>query len=313
MRIIFMGAGAFGLPSLEVVNKNHNICHIITQPARPAGRGRQLQPTAIAEFAASHNIDFTETDDVNSPEIIEKIRVLKPELILVIAFGQKIGAEILNIPDVRVINLHSSLLPKYRGAAPINHAIINGESQTGLTIFELNEQWDAGNMLGQSITDIYPTETAGQLHDRLALMGPELVSNIIEKIANGSDAPMTQNNSLTCKAPKLKKSDGLIEWNRSAQIVINHIRGVIPWPGAFCFMAHPGKNPLRLNVLEAILTDKPAGNFPPGCFTDTLCVACGDFQIELVKVQPANHKPICFKDFINGYQISPGDKLLGQF
>ncbi|MBI9019361.1 MAG: methionyl-tRNA formyltransferase [Phycisphaerae bacterium] len=313
MRIIFMGSGDFGVPSLEKLIKSHNICHVFTQPAKPAGRGRHLMPTPIAAFAAEHKIDYTEAESVNTPEIVEKVRSLKPQLIIVIAFGQKIGPDLLTIPGCRVVNIHSSLLPKYRGAAPINHAIINGENETGITIFELNEQWDAGDMLGQSKTPICPSETAGQLHDRLALMGPDLVDEVVNKIKTKTDKPLLQDHSQACKAPKLQKSDGLVNWDRPARKVIDHIRGMIPWPGSFCFFAHKGKEPLRLNILAAEITDLPADGFEPGSFTDTLNVACHDFQIKLIKVKPANHRGMCFKDFTNGHQISPGDKLFSQF
>ena len=171
MRIVFLGSGDFGCSSLRRLQEcGHALLQVVTQPARQSGRGRKVKPTAIAALAAELKLPCVETANVNAADVVTKIRAFEPEVLVVIAFGQKIGKELLQIPNCRVINLHGSLLPKYRGAAPINWAIINGETETGLTVIELNEQWDAGDILGQVKTQIQPTQTAGELHDRLAEM-----------------------------------------------------------------------------------------------------------------------------------------------
>ena len=212
-----------------------------------------------------------------------------------------------------MINLHGSLLPRYRGAAPINWAIINGESQTGLTMIELNERWDAGDILGQSATAIGETETAGELHDRLAKMGPELVAEVLDRIAQGSDEPLVQDSSTACRAPKLQKGDGAIRWDQSAEQIRNQIHGMWPWPGAYCRLEQVGKaHPERLTVARAeVSTDSGSrSDRQSGALTEELNVVCGTGVLKLLEVKPDNGKLMSFDAFVNGRRVQVGDRFI---
>lgn len=318
MKIIFLGSGDFGSETLKwLVRSEHEILEVATQPARPAGRGRKAQPTAIAALSAGFGLPCRETSDVNDTLSVEHIRLLRPELLLVIAFGQWVGPELLNLPGCRVINLHASLLPMYRGAAPINWAIINGDQQTGLTVIELNDVWDGGNILGQCTTDIQPGETAGQLHDRLALMGPNLVEDVLEGIAQGSTTSIVQDEQTACRAPKLCKSDGAIHWDWPAERIRNLIHGIWPWPGAFCFLEQSGKKrPERISLAHAeVISDscpEPSAGTTvlPGTVADDLSIYCGSGRLKLLQVRPENGKLMDFMALVNGRHLKPGDLFL---
>ena len=233
MKIVFLGSGEFGIPSLDSLRKSsHKLAAVVTQLPHPAGRGRRILPTAIGLWAKANTITCIETDDVNSPEVIKKISLYKPELAVVAAFGQKIGNELINLPPKGTINIHSSLLPKYRGAAPINWAIINGDTQTGVTLFSLVEKLDAGPVCAQAETEILPDETADHLHDRLAQLTAPLLLETIEKIADGSIAYTEQDHTKATLARKLKKTDGFIDFHEPAENLRRKILGIWSWPGA---------------------------------------------------------------------------------
>ena len=316
MKIVFLGSGQFGIDSLNaILDSAQSLKFIITQPPNPAGRGRKPGPTPVARWAKEHFVDTIETDNVNERRIIEKISDIQPDLIIVIAFGQKIGNELINLPPKGTINVHASLLPKYRGAAPINQAIINGDKETGLTIIELNEVWDGGDILGQVSTEIGVGETAGELHDRLAAMGPGILEEVLGKIAGGIDKPMVQDERKVSFAPKLCKGDGLIDWERSATDICNQIHGMWPWPGAYCFVRqHSKQQSERISIARAqILIKKGTGqeeNISPGVFLEDMSIVCGNGRLRLVKVKPDNGKLMSFEDFVNGRHLQVGDRLV---
>jgi len=317
MRIVFLGSGDFGCPSLRRPHEcGHEVLQVVTQPARQSGRGRKVRPTAIAALAAELELPCVETANVNEAGIVTMIRDLEPEVLIVIAFGQKIGKDLLQITNCRVINLHGSLLPKYRGAAPINWAIINGETETGLTVIELNEQWDAGDILGQVKTEIQPTETAGELHDRLAEMGPQLLSEVLEKMAAGKDAPLVQDNRLASRAPKLKKEDGAIYWSQPAEALRNFIHGMSPWPGAFCYLKQQDKDKserITLIRAEVILPADGADiteSAAAGTVAADLSIHCATGRLRLLEVKPDNGRRMAFSDFANGRHLQKGDRFL---
>lgn len=317
MRIIFLGSGDFGCPSLRQLHQcGHSLLQVITQPARQSGRGRKTKPTAIATLASELKLPCIETANVNEADLVTKIQAYEPDVLIVIAFGQKIGNQLLQIPNCRVINLHGSLLPKYRGAAPIHWAIINGETETGLTVIELNEQWDAGDILGQVMTKILPAETAGELYDRLAQMGPQLVSNVLEKIATGKDSPITQDNQFASRAPKLKKEDGSICWSQPAEVLRNFINGMSPWPGAFCYLKQQGKDKterltlIRAEVVSPADSDDIAGPTAAGTVAADRSIYCSTGRLRLVEVKPDNGRQMTFSDFANGRHLQKGDWFL---
>ncbi len=317
MRIVFLGSGDFGCPSLRRLHEcGHEVLQVVTQPARQSGRGRKVKPTAIATLAAELKLPCLETANVNETDIVAKVRALEPEVLIVIAFGQKIGNELLQIPTCRVINLHGSLLPKYRGAAPINWAILKGETETGLTVIELNEQWDAGDILGQAKTKIQPSETAGELHDRLADMGTQLLLEVLGKMAAGRDSPLVQDHCLASRAPKLKKEDGAICWSQPAKTLRNFIHGMSPWPGAFCYLKQQNKDKSeRITLLRAEVASPDNGadiaeSAPAGTVAQDLSIHCASGRLRLLEVKPDNGRQMAFANFAHGRHLQKGDRLL---
>ena len=313
MRIVYLGSGEFGLECLNALaQSSHSLDFIVTQPPRQAGRGRKPTPTPVADWAKTRSVPFIETEDVNTASTIERIAALQPDLIVVIAFGQKIGNELIKLPPKGAINVHASLLPKYRGAAPINWAIINGETETGISIITLAEKMDAGDILGQFATEIKPNETAEQLHGRLAKLAAPLLLETIDKIAEGSVIYTTQDHSKATLAPKLKKSDGALDFAESAELLQRKIRGFWPWPGASAtYTSKKTTKSLRVTIAMAqvVRTSNPAA-LQPGTLDENLNVICGEDALKIVKIKPDGSGLMDFKDFINGRQTRPGDMFI---
>jgi methionyl-tRNA formyltransferase len=313
MRIVYLGSGEFGVECLDALCvSEHNLVFIVTQPPSPAGRGRKPQPTPVAHWANMHSIPFIEVDNVNSSEVVEKIDGYEPDLIVVIAFGQKIGNELINLPPKGSINVHASLLPKYRGAAPINWAIIKGETTTGISIITLSEKMDAGKILAQSQTDISADETAGQLHDRLAKIAAPLLLDIVEKIANGTAVYIEQNHDEAILAPKLKKSDGFLDFTEPAEALARKIRGFWPWPGASAnYVSQKTGKSIRVTFASAeVVESSNLTNQLVGTLDDNLNVVCGSGALKIKKIKPAGSALMDFKDFVNGRQTRPGDSFI---
>jgi methionyl-tRNA formyltransferase len=310
MRIVYFGSGQFGLPSLDALAaSSHKITLVVTQPAQPAGRNRKPAPTAAAEWAARHNIPLIETADVNTPETVEKIASQQPDLILVIAFGQKIGKPLINLPPKGAINVHASLLPKYRGAAPVNWAIINGETETGISIIELAEKMDAGRICGQVKTEIKPDETAGELHDRLAKLAAPLLLETLRQIENGTAVYTEQDHSKATLAPKLKKSDGFVDFAEPADTLKRKLLGFWPWPGASVnYLSKETGKTVRVTfaMAEVLQAHNPA-KLPPGTLENDLNVICGRDALKIIKIKPEGSRLMAFEDFVNGRHIQPGD------
>ncbi len=313
MRIVYLGSGQFGIECLNALNdSSHSLQFIVTQPPNPAGRGRKPNPTPAARWANANSIPFIETDNANAPEMIEKIAGYKPDLIVVIAFGQKVGNDLINLPPKSAVNVHASLLPKYRGAAPINWAIINGETETGISIITLAEKMDAGCILGQLKTDIAPDETAGKLHDRLAKIAAPLLLKTIDQIADSSVVYTEQDHSKATLAPKLKKSDGFIDFNESAASLERKIRGFWPWPGASAsYLSRKTGKSIRVTIAAAQVaeTSNPTG-LSTGTLDENLNVICGTNALMITKIKPAGSPLMDFKDFTNGRQTQPGDLFM---
>jgi methionyl-tRNA formyltransferase len=312
MRIAYLGSGEFGIQCLNaLVQSSHSLDFIVTQPPRQAGRGRKPTPTPVADWAKAHSVPFIETGNVNAPEMPQKIASYKPDLIVVVAFGQKIGNELIKLPPKGTINVHASLLPKYRGAAPINWAIINGETETGICIITVAEKMDAGEILGRVATDIAPDETAGELHDRLAKLAAPLLLEMLDKIANGTVTYTKQDHSKATLAPKLKKSDGFLDFAEPAGILQRKIRGLWPWPGASAtYVSQKTGRSLRATfaMAEVVKTSNPA-HLPPGTLDENLNVICAEDALNIVKIRPDGSAIMDFKDFVNGRQTRPGDRF----
>jgi methionyl-tRNA formyltransferase len=313
MKIVYLGSGQFGIECLNVLERSsHSLQFIVTQPPHPAGRGRKQSPTPVARWANTNSVPFVETDDVNTPEVMEKIADYKPDLIVVIAFGQKIGNDLINLPPKAAINVHASLLPKYRGAAPINWAIINGETETGISIITLAEKMDAGQILAQSQTNIAPDETAGRLHDRLAHIAAPLLLKTIDRIDDGSIIYTEQDHSKATLAPKLKKSDGYIDFNEPAQSLERKIRGFWPWPGASAtYLSKKTNKSIRVNIAMAeAVGPSNSTSLSVGTVDENLNVICGADALKIIKIKPAGSPLMDFKDFVNGRQTQPGDLFM---
>jgi methionyl-tRNA formyltransferase len=310
MKIIYLGSGEFGIECLNALNSSaHSVQLVVTQPPNPAGRGRKPNPTPAARWAETNSIPFIETGNANTPEMIEKITDYKPDLIVVIAFGQKVGDDLINLPPKSAVNVHASLLPKYRGAAPINWAIINGETETGISIITLAQKMDAGCILGQSKTDIAPDETAGRLHDKLAQIAAPLLLETIDQIADGSAVYTEQDHSKATLAPKLKKADGFIDFNESAASLEKKIRGLWPWPGASAnYLSKKTGKSTRVTIVAAqVVETSIAPGLSAGTLDENLNVICGKDALKIAQIKPAGSPLMDFKDFSNGRQTRPAD------
>jgi methionyl-tRNA formyltransferase len=316
-----MGTGTFAEPTFEaLVNSPHQVVGLITQPDRVVGqeRGSTRQTgRGMKTIAEEHGIPVYQPERINTPEGVEQLKQWQPELLVVAAYGQILSNDVLAVPPRGGINVHASLLPKYRGAAPIAWAIYHGEAQTGVTIIQMSVRLDAGNMLAQEVVPIGPDETAGELEERLASLGARLALQSIQELEEGRAKSLPQDASQVSKAPKLTKEHGLIDWSRPAQAVCNQIRAMQPWPTAYTFWHHQEKAPLRLMVLKASpVKEKKATSGKPGAIiaaqsaSPVLCVQAGDGHIvEVLEIQPAGKKRMFAADFLRGHPAAPGDFL----
>ena len=310
MRIVFLGSGAFARPTLEwLAESEHQVVMVVTQPTRPSGRGRRLGRTPTRALADDLGLETMETPNVNDPEVLRTLRSLDVRLGLVIDFGQKLGDELLDIPPAGFINLHASLLPKYRGAAPINWAIINGDEQTGCTVFRVVQRMDAGPILVMRCTAIKVEETAGELHDRLAAIGVDAVQATLALFDNNTGPLGTpQDESEATKAPKLKKTDGLIDFDAPAAEVAHRICGMTPWPGARTqYRAQDGRweQVILTRARRAEQPGKPT--IPPGTIDARRLVAARDAFIEILELKPSSGRIMTWRDYVNGRHVAGGD------
>lgn len=312
MQIAFFGSGEFGIDCLDaIVRSSHKVNLVVTQPASPAGRGRKPCSTPVCCWSQAHSIPFIEADDINAPEVHNKIAEYQLDLILVIAFGQKISNDLIRLPPKGAINVHASLLPKYRGAAPINWAIINGETQTGVSVITLAEKMDTGDILAQVQTPIGPEETAGELHDRLAKLAAPLLIDTINQIEKGTATYTPQDHSKATLAPKLKKADGFLDFAEPAELLARRIRGFWPWPGASAdyVSKRTGKTArVTIALAEPVALPNPL-LLPPGTLNESLSVVCGAGALRIKELKPAGSNLMTFRAFVNGRQTQPGDIL----
>jgi methionyl-tRNA formyltransferase len=306
--IIFMGTPEFAVPALKALhNSNKNPALVVTRPDRPKGRGRKVLPPPVKEVAINLGCEVDQPASIRTAEFANRMAKYKPDIIVVVAFGHIIPENILAIPKIATINIHASLLPKYRGPAPIQWAIINGERETGVTTMLMDEGLDTGDILLSSKIKIFSDDTSGTLHDRLADLSANLLIQTIESIETGDITPISQDHTQATYAPLLKKNDGRINWEMPAVTIEAFIRGMTPWPGAFTF--HGNK---RLKIIKAmpIITDTVE---TPGTvikrFPDELCVATGKGVLSVINIQGASGKRLLIKDFLRGYKIPPGTIL----
>ena len=310
MRVLFCGSGGFALPSLEKIdNSGHDIVSVITQPARKAGRGGRLRPTQVADLGRKLAIEIIETPDINAPDIVEIVGGLRPDVIFVVDFGQKVLSQIRDIARLGAFNLHGSLLPELRGAAPVNWAIIQGLETTGVTTFSLVDKMDAGDIYLQELALIDPNETADELKARLAIIGAELAEKTLGELAGGGLNPTVQDESKVTHARRMTKADGFVNFGDSADSIRRLIHGTYPWPGARVVFAPSGRDTLPVVLARATVAPGPALG-APGIVDDELCVSTGDGRVEILQIKPAGKRLMSWRDFANGYRIRPGDKFL---
>lgn len=310
MRLVFCGTPAFALPSLKaLLASRHEVLGVVTQPDRPKGRHRRLTPPPVKELAHSAGLTVWQPESLQDREFVSLLQGLRLDALVVVAYGKILPAPVLDLPRRGCINLHASLLPRYRGAAPIHWAIINGERETGVTTMFMAPRLDAGDIILQRAVAIAPRETAGQLHDRLADLGAGLLVETLDLIEKGKAPRRPQEEALATYAPPLKPEDEKIDWQWPAEAVFNRVRGLNPWPGAYAVWQ--GR---RLKIWWAEPGTRPAGKFAPGevlgCGTEGIEVACGDGQAVVIKeLQPEGKGVMSAAAFLRGYCLKPGDKF----
>jgi len=313
MRIIFFGSGSFAVPILQsVIDAGHEVAGVVTQPDRPAGRGRKLRPTPVREWAEAAGLRTLAAEDVNAEAVVREVLGWGARLGVVAAFGQKIGPGLLEGFPAGMINAHSSLLPKYRGAAPVNWAIIQNEEVTGVTVFRLVERMDAGPILLQRETLIKPGETAEELAARLAGVACDAVRAALECFAETDNPPMTeQDESQATRAPKLSKADRYVDFAAPAWQVARRICGLWPWPcAAGEYVKADGSRRERVLFARAFIAEDAAGPpLPPGTIRDDLCVQTGEGAVRIAEIKPAGGRRMRFEDFARGRRLAPGDRF----
>jgi methionyl-tRNA formyltransferase len=304
VKVAFLGTAEFACPSLDAVARSHDVRLVVTQPDRPAGRGERLRAPPVKELAADLGLRTAQPLKVSSEEGLLLLREAEPDVIVVAAYGQILRRPVFALPPLGTINLHASLLPRHRGAAPINWAIIHGDAETGVTTFFIEEGLDMGRILLQRSIPIGSDETAGELHDRLAVLGAELVVETLKEIEEGTAAALPQDETKATLAPKLEREDGQIDWARAARQIHDQVRGMNPWPGAFTRLGRE-----RLKVHRTGIIGVRRGAFQPGAIalaeTGRLLVATSDELIELLEVQKESRPRTSGRDLLNGLRPFP--------
>lgn len=308
--VLFMGTPEFAVPSLQALLATQNVVGVVTQPDRPSGRGRQLKPSPVKVAAQAAGIPVYQPRSLRHEEAAAPLRAWQPDVIVVAAFGQILRQHVLQLPRFGCINVHASLLPRWRGAAPIQHALLAGDAQTGITLMHMDVGLDTGAMYVQEAIPIAPQDTAASLHDRLAELGGAMLRTYLDDIVHGRIPPTPQDDALATYAPMIRKEDGQIDWTKTAVSIDRHIRAMTPWPGAFTtWRGQP------LKILAARFDD----SFPPDAFPGSrpgtvigqqpLVVLTGAGVLALQKVQLAGKNPVNIADFLRGHPDFIGSTL----
>ncbi|MCE3223274.1 MAG: fmt [Nitrospira sp.] len=303
-----MGTPAFAVPSLEALVKSEDqVVGVVTQPDRPKGRGQEIIPPPIKVVCQREGIPLLQPSKMKAPEFLEALRQWKPDVITVTAFGRILPPAILTLPPRGCINVHGSLLPKYRGAGPVQWAVIRGERETGITTMLMDEGMDTGAMLLQERVVIHPNDTAGTLAPRLAEVGGRLLVETLRQLKAGTLKPQPQDHSQATLAPLLKKEDGLIDWTWPARDIANRVRGLSPWPGAYTYV-----NGERWILWRLAVSEEPQGE-TAGVVTkvakDRIDVATGDGTIQILEIQPSNSRRMTVTQYLAGHRLAVGTSL----
>ena len=307
MVVVFFGTPQFAVPTLRrLVDSTHSVAGVITQPDRPRGRGQKITHAPVKALALERGIPVYQPDRLKPPEVAETLRGWRADLGVVAAYGRIIPEQLLAIPRFGMINVHASLLPKYRGAAPVHRAVINGDSQTGVTIMRVVKELDAGSMFAQVTRPIGPDETSDVVESALADMGAELLLTIVEQLASGNAREEPQDETQATYASRLTKEEGLIDWTRSASDIHNRVRGLYPWPHAYTFFKGT-----RLIILRSEVADAGASATSPGTIlratSEAIHVATGDGELAILEVQPEGRRAMRAHDFLLGHRLATGE------
>lgn len=328
LRLVMMATGGFALPTFRaLLEGEHTVVGLFTQPDR-TGRGHHRHVNPLKELALERGLPVLQPESAKTPEAIASLAALTSDLCVVAAYGQILSAQLLAVPRLGAINVHASILPKYRGAAPIQTAILQGETETGVTIFQIEPKLDAGPILGIERTPIGAKETSGELESRLAILGADLAVRVVDQLASGTTRPIIQDSSQASKAPRLKKESGRIDWNRSPQQIDWQVRGLQPWPLADSTLAMRSDQAgaagrtLRLIVLEVGLVEGPPsrdagaavpGPAVPGAVVSVdgkrLVVQTGGGSLEIIRLRPEGKRAMTAAEFLAGNPVRPGDRF----
>lgn len=305
MRVIFMGTPDFAVPSLQaLLDRGDDICAVFTQPDKPKGRGHKLQPPPVKELALRHSLPVLQPDTLRDEAVQESIAELEPDAIIVVAYGKLLPPKVLSVPRLGCINVHGSLLPKYRGAAPIQWAVINGEKTAGVTTMFMAEGMDTGDMLLKSETEVGPEETSGELFDRLKLLGAKLLTETLDKLEQGELKAIPQDGTQATLAPLLKKEMSALDWSGPAQRIHDRIRGLNPWPCAAAVLDGKRVKLLASQVIEGEGVPGTAYNLD-----GELAAACGRGMLRITELQADTGKRMSGKDYLLGHPLKEGARF----
>lgn len=297
-RIVFMGTPAFAVPTLEALITSQNVVGVVTQPDRPAGRGREVQASPVKRVAEEAGLPLYQPRSLRPLEAAEPLRAWRPDAIVVAAFGQILRAHVLDLPPLGCINVHASLLPRWRGASPIQHAIMAGDEQSGITLMRMDKGLDTGPMYVQQALAIHADETSATLHDRLATLGAQMILASLPDVLHGRIAPQPQEETLATYAPMISKEAGLLDWSKSGAQLDRHVRAMTPWPGAFSYW-----DGQMLKILAAHSIPGSGGSHQPGqVFTagEQIAVQTGDGALVIERLQLAGKRALGATDFVHG-------------
>lgn len=307
LRVIFLGTPAFALPSLEgIVRSGATLCAVVCQPDRPRGRGQQLLPPPVKTWAQEREIPVLQPEKVRNGRLADLLRPFNPDLLVVTAYGRILPKDVLELAPHGAINAHASLLPKFRGAAPIQWAIAEGEKESGITVMQMDEGLDTGDMLLVRKTPIGPEETSVELSERLAALAGEALEAAISELARGGLKASPQDDSQASLAPLLRREDAWLDFCRPAQELVNRIRGFQPWPGALIF--HEGR-PIKVFKAQAGNTNESAEPGTVLALGESVSIACAEGSLELLEVQPEGRRRMAARDFLAGYALKVGERL----
>jgi len=312
MRLVMIGTGPFAVPTFRsLYETHHEVAALVTGPIHERGPATPLNP--LREIARQHGTPIFDPEDVNAPEFQAQLTAFDGDLLVVCDYGQILAPATLAAARLGGINLHASLLPKYRGAAPINWAIYHGETETGVSVIHMTPRVDAGPLVAQGATPVDPDETAAELETRLAELGASFVRRAIDGLENGTLKALPQNAALASKAPRIKKTDGLVDWARPAAAIKNHVRAMEPWPKTYTYWHRRSGAPMRLIIGPvSVSTDSPTGGLPGTVLEaakDRLAIAAGEGAVLIHGVQPAGKRHLGTREFLNGHRVQVGDRF----